>query len=65
MAIATHLQQRAARSARACSMRNTVPVPNIALQRGNGLVIRKGMHEQSSAAERQFVYELPQPTAEL
>ena len=46
-------------------MRNTVLALSIALHQGNGLVIRKGMHEQSSAAERQFVYELPQPTAEL
>ena len=35
------------------------------LQRGNGLVLRKGMQEWSKAAGRQFVYGLPQPTAEL
>ena len=46
-------------------MRNTVLALSFALQRGNGLVIRKGMQEWSKAAGRQFVYGLPQPTAEL
>ena len=43
--------------------RNTVLALSIALQRGNGLVIRKGMQEWSKAAGWQCVYGLPQPTA--
>ena len=35
------------------------------MQRGNGLVIRKGMLEWRKAAERQSIYGLAQPTAEL
>ena len=46
-------------------MRSTVLALSVALQRGNGIVIRKGMQEWSKAAGRQFVYGLPVPTAEL
>ena len=46
-------------------MRNTVLVLSIVLQRGNGLMIRKGMQKWRKAAGRQFVHVLPQPIAEV
>ena len=46
-------------------MRNIVLALSVALQRGNQVVISKGMQEWSKAARRQFVYGVLQPTAEL